>query len=264
MTSDRFIERDGVRIHYLDQGRGTPVLLLHAYPLHGAMFQPQLDALASKYRFIVPDHRGFGKSGPPLAEASEMAQLAGDALAVLDALQIQQAVIGGVSMGGYIAMALLNRAPERFKALILADTQSTADDDAARKKREEAARKALESGMRGVAEAMLPQLLAPDTPESIRTKVTNLVLENSPQGAAAAQRGMALRVDSAEALSRYPGPSLVLVGEKDPITPPEKAKKLASLLKNATLVVIPNAGHLSNLESPGPFNHALDTFLSRI
>src|SRR5690348_13002177 len=107
--ADAFIERDTdgtrVKIHYTDEGHGLPVLLLHAYPVQGPMFRPQIAALGSKYRFIVVDHRGFGKSRIARAsEATPMSEMADDALAVLDALKIDQAVVGGVSMGGYVAM----------------------------------------------------------------------------------------------------------------------------------------------------------------
>ncbi|WP_394847975.1 alpha/beta hydrolase [Pendulispora brunnea] len=263
---DSYIERsEGVRIHYTDEGHGLPVLLLHAYPVQGAMFRPQIAALGAKYRFIVVDHRGFGKSRiARSADATPMSEMADDALAVLDALKIDQAVVGGVSMGGYIAMEVVRRAPHRVKGLVLSDTQSGADDDAGRAKREDAAKKALESGMQGVADAMLPKLLAPSAPADIRAHVTELILGNSPEGAAAAQRGMAKRSDSADVLSHYEGPALVLVGEKDELIPPEKAQKMASQLKNATLAVVPRAGHLPNIEAPDEFNRELDAFLSRI
>ncbi|WXA89751.1 alpha/beta hydrolase [Pendulispora rubella] len=267
---DAFIERDTgstrVKIHYTDEGHGLPVLLLHAYPVQGPMFRPQIAALGSKYRFIVVDHRGFGKSSTSRSaqDATPMAEMADDALAVLDALKIDQAVVGGVSMGGYVAMEVLRRAPHRVKGLVLSDTQSGADDDAGRAKREDAAKKALESGMQGVADAMVPKLLAPSAPADTRARVTEWILGNSPEGAAAAQRGMAKRSDSADVLSHYEGPALVLVGEKDELIPPEKAKTMAAQLKHATLAVIPRAGHLPNIEAPDEFNRELDAFLSRI
>jgi len=266
---DSFLERnDGVRIHYIDYGakeNALPVLLLHAYPVQGAMYRPQIAALGSKYRFIVVDHRGFGTSGlGHAADATPMSQMADDALAVLDALKIDQAVVAGVSMGGYVSMEVLRRAPHRVKGLVLSDTQSGADDDAGRAKREDAAKKALESGMQGVADAMVPKLLAASASADTRARVTEWILGNSPAGAAAAQRGMARRNDSADVLSQYEGPALVVVGEKDELIPPEKAKKMAAQLKHATLAVIAGAGHLPNVEAPDEFNRELDAFLSRI
>src|SRR5262249_42088428 len=123
----QFTTPDGVSLHYIDQGKGSPILLLHAFPLSSIGFRPQLKTLAGKYRLIVPDQRGFGKSslgtGP-----TEMSTLARDALALLDYLKISSAVIGGVSMGGYAAMALLRLDPARVKALLLVDTRATEDD----------------------------------------------------------------------------------------------------------------------------------------
>src|SRR5687768_9548725 len=124
------LNREGVSLHYRVEGAGPPVLLLHAFPVHGELFAPQWEALRSRYQFIVPDHRGFGQStvgkgrGP-----TEMSTLAHDALAILDALRIPSVVIAGVSMGGYAAMALLREDAGRAKALVLIDTQVTADDE---------------------------------------------------------------------------------------------------------------------------------------
>src|SRR4051794_26973064 len=115
----------GVGLHYVDVGAGLPVLLLHAFPLSGEAFEPQVRALSSRYRFIVPDHRGFGRSGPA-SGVTGMSTLAQDALALLDHLGVPAAVVGGVSMGGYAALALVREDAGRVRGLVLADTQATA------------------------------------------------------------------------------------------------------------------------------------------
>jgi pimeloyl-ACP methyl ester carboxylesterase len=257
-----FLSTRGVRLHYREVGKGLPVLLLHAFPLSGAMFDAQLAALSDQARLLALDHRGFGEStageGPTTMDA-----LADDALALLDHLGIASAVVGGVSMGGYASLALLRRDPGRVRGLILADTQVGPDDDAARAAREELATAVLTQGMEVLVERQLPRLVGASASPVVRAKVAALIRANRPAGAAAALRGMALRTDSRDILARFGGPALVVVGAEDVITPREKAREIADLVSGATLVEIPEAGHLANLEAPQPFNDALGRFLGR-
>jgi pimeloyl-ACP methyl ester carboxylesterase len=255
-----FLTTRGVRIHYRDVGSGFPVLLLHAFPLSGAMFDAQVAALSGQVRLIVPDHRGFGASTIGEGPAT-MDQLAEDALSLLDHLGIGTAVVGGVSMGGYASLAVLRRDPGRVRGLALIDTQVGADDETARAARETLAQDVLRLGTEVLVERQLPRLLGPSATEEVRARVAEMVRANSPAGVAAALRGMALRVDSRDILSRFSGPVLVVVGAEDALTPPEKARAMANLAPQATLVEIPNAGHLSNLEAPELFNGALERFL---
>ena len=254
---------DGIALHYQDVGQGLPVLLLHAFPLHGAAFDKQVAALSGRYRFIVPDHRGFGQSrlgeGP-----TQMSRLAQDALALLDALKIDSAVVGGVSMGGYAAMALLREDAGRVRGLVLVDTQAAADDEAGRARREASATEALSKGVEPLVQTLLPKLVAagPDSP--VGREVAAMMRQASPQAVAAAQRGMALRADSKDILARYAGPALVVVGEHDAVTPLEKARQMADLVSGAKLEIVPGAGHLPNQEQPEHFNAVLDGFLASL
>lgn len=256
---------DGVPLFFRDVGQGLPVLLLHGFPLTGDSFAPQLSdpKLTSKYRFIVPDHRGFGQSALGVGPTT-MARIADDALAILDHLKIGEAVVGGVSMGGYAAMALLRADPSRAKALILIDTQATADDEAGKHRREETARAVLERGMDLLVETMVPKLLSPRADATLKDAVARLIKENRREGAAAALRGMGIRPDSREILGRFGGPTLVVIGEDDQITPLPKAEEMIALIKGSALARIPNAGHLPNQEAPSTFNGVLDAFLAGI
>jgi pimeloyl-ACP methyl ester carboxylesterase len=252
---------DGVPLHYRDEGHGLPVLLFHAFPLNGDAYEKQLKALAGRYRFIIPDIRGFGRSG--LGEGpTEMARIAQDALALLDALKVDSAVVGGVSMGGYASMALLREDAGRVRGLVLVDTQATADDEAGRARREASAQEALREGPEAVVRALLPKVVAAGADSEAGREVAAMMRTATPAGLAAAQRGMALRPDSKDILARYAGPALVVVGEKDPVTPLEKAKQMADLITGARLEVIPDAAHLPNQEQPEKFNAVLDSFLS--
>ena len=254
---------DGVPLHYRDVGQGPPVLLLHAFPLNGDAFAPQVKALSGRYRFIIPDHRGFGSSKLGMGP-TEMSRIAHDALVLLDALKVDSAVVGGVSMGGYAARALLREDAGRVRGLVLVDTQAAADDEAGKARREAGAQEALAKGVEPLVQTLLPKLVAagPDSP--VGREVAALMRQASPEGIAAAQRGMALRADGKDILARYAGPALVVVGEKDPITPPEKARQLADLITGARLEVIPDAAHLPNQEQPEAFNKVLDRFLASL
>src|SRR5262245_55397669 len=252
----------GMRLHFRDVGKGRPVVLLHAFPLTGEMFEPQWSALSGRVRFIVPDLRGFGGSaagdGP-----SEMGAMADDVLALLDHLGIDSAVVGGVSMGGYASLALLRNDPSRVRALVLADTQTSADDAPARERRETTAREVLSKG----PTALLPsveKLLGPAAAPELRARVSAWITAGSAEGFAAAQRGMALRPDARDILARFGGQVLVVVGTDDLLTPPAKARAMAELVPGAELVEIPKAGHLANLEQPAAFNTALARFLDRV
>jgi pimeloyl-ACP methyl ester carboxylesterase len=236
-------------------------VLLHAFPLDGEMFEPQWSALSDRARFIVPDLRGFGGSSVA-AGPSEMGAMADDVLALLDHLGIGSAMVGGVSMGGYVSLALLRNDPGRVRGLVLADTQTSADDAQARGGRETTAQEVLARG----PTALLPsvdRLLGPRAPAALRARVAGWITGGSAEGQAAAQRGMALRPDARDILARFGGPVLVLVGADDVITPPAKARAMTDLVPGAELVELPGAGHLSNLEQPAAFNAALGRFLER-
>ncbi len=256
-----YLNLQGRAYQYRDVGAGRPLLLLHGFPLTGASFWPQLDAPPQGIRLIVPDHRGFGQSARGESLLT-MDALAADALSLLEALKLPQVAVGGVSMGGYVAMALLRLDPARVGRLILIDTQCGADDDAARARREATALELEARGVGPLVEAMIPKLLAPGAPEEVRRRVEALMRSVDPKSAARASRAMAIRADSREILSRFAGPALVVVGSDDSITPPAKAKEMAALIGGSRWVQIEGAGHLSNLEKPEAFNAALSEFLA--
>lgn len=253
----------GLKLNYWDEGQGLPVLLLHGFPLTSELFRPQREALSSKYRFIVPDLRGFGRSDVGQGPA-EMSTFADDALALLDHLEVETAVVGGVSMGGYVSMALTQLEPSRVRALVLADTRMTADDEPGKARREEVAKAVESRGMNAVVEDQLQKLLAQPPSPQVEERVRHMMLENQPLGTANASRGMGLRPDSSVILARFANPALVVVGERDVITPLPRAEEMMKLLSSARLEVIPGAGHLANYEKPAEFNRVLDAFLSSL
>ncbi|MFZ5446935.1 MAG: alpha/beta fold hydrolase [Myxococcota bacterium] len=244
---------------YEDVGSGVPLLLLHGFPFTSESFWPQLARPPAGVRLIVPDHRGFGRSA--LAPGvSTMEAMAEDALALLDALKLDAAFVGGVSMGGYVSIALTRLDPGRVKGLVLIDTQSLPDDDAGKARREATALDVEQHGVGGLVEGMLPRLLAPSAAPELKARVERLMRAQSPAAVAAAARGMATRTDGKDILSRFGNPCVVIVGDQDVITPPEKAKVMHELVGGSQLEIVANAGHLVNLEQPDAFRQIVERF----
>jgi 3-oxoadipate enol-lactonase len=252
-----------------DVGEGVPLLLLHAFPLSRRMWQPQLAGLADSCRLLAPDLPGFGDSPPSggAASAGRMEDMAAAAVARLDEAGVAAAVVCGLSMGGYVALALYETFRERVRGLVLADTRAAADDEAGRGRRLESAR-AVESGgspaLAALASSLVPRLIAPRTRTARPEVVAWLHREIAtapPAAVAAAQRGMAERPDRTQLLPRIAVPTLVVVGEEDEITPPADSIVLRDRIPGARLVTVAGAGHLSSLEQPEAWNAALRGFL---
>jgi 3-oxoadipate enol-lactonase len=253
-------------LEYTDTGIGRPVVLIHGYPFNRSLWDEQVMALSTLFRVIAPDLRGFGDSDavPGTATMDAMAQ---DVALLLNHLGIVRATIGGLSMGGYVALALYKQLPSRVRALVLADTRASSDTDEAKQTRFQQAEKALSEGMAGIADSMLPKLLTPETvskhPEIVK-HVRDMMLQAKPEGAAAALRGMAERDDQTELLAKIAVPTLIIVGAGDAITPVADSEKMHRAIQDSRLVILENAGHVSNLERTEQFNDALLEFQTRI
>ena len=260
MTSIRI---DDIQIAYTDAGVGRPVVLIHGYPFNRSLWNEQVAALSTSYRVIVPDLRGFGESDATPGPAT-MNRMAQDVAELMEHLEITRADIGGLSMGGYVALAFYKQFPSRVRALILADTRAQADSEEAKQTRAQQAEKALSEGMAGIADAMLPKLLTPETvskrPEVVK-RVRDMMLKTKPEGAASALLGMAEREDQTDLLSRITSKTLIVVGAEDAITPVADSEKMHNAIAGSRLVVLENAGHVSNLEQTEKFNEALMEFL---
>ena len=261
------ITLDKATIHFTDTGPGDPaVLLLHAFPLRAEMWLPQIDSLGDKYRLIAVDFRGFGSSTSPEDGGASVDRMADDALAVLDELGLDKVVLAGLSMGGYVALAFMRKYPERVRALVLADPRAEADAPEAIEKRTSQQQMVSSEGTAGLIKALPAALLGKTTHEKKPDVVDNAakLMDNSPAGFVGALEAMKTRPDSTEMLAGVTVPTLVIVGEEDTLTPPELSRKIHEHVGGSQLVVIPEAGHLSNLESPEVFNGALADFLDSL
>jgi pimeloyl-ACP methyl ester carboxylesterase len=242
--------------------RGT-LVLLHAFPLSGRMWEAQLSLARDGWHVIAPNVRGVdGQDGDP--PATTIDDYAADVIDLLDGLHIDEAVIGGLSIGGYVAFALLRHAPSYARALILADTRSQADTPDGLEGRRKMLDLVAKRGAGAVADEMIPKLLGETTratkPEVV-ARVRALIESNSTPAIAGGIRALMSRPDSTPLLPSIHVPTLVLVGEEDTITPPSAAEDIHARIAGSELVRIPRAGHLSNLEQPEIFNAALARFL---
>ena len=250
-----------------DAGQGDALVLLHAFPLSSAMWLAQREALTASYRVLTPDQRGFGHS--PLGHDPPSLDLAADDIAaLLDAKGLDRVVLGGLSMGGYVAMAFCRRHPDRLRGLVLADTKASADSAAARANRERIAA-AVETDPRStvLVDQVLPTLVGETTARSrplVLRRVRDLVQSAPGPAVAWAQRAMAARPDSTETLRAVPVPVLVVVGEEDTLSPPADAEAMTAALPDARLVRLPAAGHLSAVEAPEEFNAAVLDYLGAL
>jgi 3-oxoadipate enol-lactonase len=255
---------NNTQIAYTDTGTGRPLVLIHGYPFNRSLWADQIPALSNSYRVIAPDLRGFGESDAS-QDPGTMNRFAADVALLMDHLEISSATIGGLSMGGYVALAFYKQFGSRVRALVLADTRAQADSEEAKQTRAQQAEKALSEGMAGIADAMLPKLLTPETvskhPEIVK-RVRDMMLKTKPEGAAAALRGMAEREDQTELLPQISVPTLILVGAEDAITPVADSEKMHHAIEGSSLVVLDHAGHVSNIERAQQFNEALLHFLS--
>lgn len=241
------------------------VVLLHAFPLNATLWRPQVDTAPAGWRLVARDLPGFGTStAPPTVSMDAMAR---GTLRLLDALHIEKAVIGGLSMGGYLTLALYRMAPERFSGMILADTRATADTEAQQDGRRKMLATVREHGPQAVADEMLPKLLGAtsqrDRPELSAT-VREMIEGNSTPAIAGALEAMLGRPDSTPILSSIAVPTLVLCGDEDVLTPPADSEALHQGIPGSRLVMLPGAGHLSNLEVPEAFSGALREFLDSL
>jgi pimeloyl-ACP methyl ester carboxylesterase len=249
-------------------GQGQPLVLLHAFPLDQRMWQPQLAGLQDVCRLIVPDLPGFGGSPVSAAREPTVEGMAEVVAGLLDALAVRESIVlGGLSMGGYVALAFARLYPGRLRGLVLADTRTEPDDEAGKANRDRLIAGVAERGTGVVLEAMLPRLLGPATqagqPEVV-ARVRQISSEQSAEGITAALRGLRDRPDTGAVLEGLPIPVLVIVGRDDGITPPAGAERMAQRARQGRLVILDGAGHLSNLEDPAGFNNAVRSFLREL
>ena len=247
-----------------DTGTGTPLLFLHAFPLDASQWDHQVAALSGDHRCLRVDMWGCGESLPPPPSVDATFDTVATAiLAELDTRDIREFTVIGLSMGGYLAFALLRAAGARVSALALCHTRATADGDAARADRLAMAERVVAEGSVESLVTSLPErLLGPSSrgEAHIVDPVRARIRRCTPAGIAFAQRAMAARPDSTPTLATLRIPVLVVTGDSDAMIPPAETQAMAALIPGARFVEM-SSGHLSNLEDPRAFNSVLGSFL---
>jgi len=251
-------------VRYLEAGRGKPLVWLHAFPLSADQWLPQLGRVPPGWRFIAPDLRGFRGAGPAFEavglEGQTIDGYAADMFELMTHLEVTSATIGGLSMGGYVALAMVHRAPERVDGLVLASTRAAGDTERGKLNRAATLQLLEREGVAGVAAGMVPALLGETTRREqpdLADAVTRLITANPPEALAAAVRAMRDRPDSTALLPHLACPVTIIHGDEDTLIPVSEAEAMHEAVAGSRLVVLPGVGHLSNLEAPARFIEAL-------
>jgi pimeloyl-ACP methyl ester carboxylesterase len=259
--------KPGENLHYEDVGHGQPLVFLHALPLAGSMWRPQIDAFKDDHRIIAPDLRGFGGSDAFMSQPS-IGEMADDVASLLDALAVDRPVVMvGLSMGGYVALSFVRSYAARIGALVLSDTRAEPESEEGKPIRDRLIAFARSHSALEVINEMMPRMLSAEThsrrPEVI-AEVREIAAAQPPSAIAHAHEAIRDRPDVRPYLSQIKAPSLIIVGSDDILTPPALADSMAAAIPCCRRVTIPAAGHLPNLERPELFNDAINSFLKSL
>ncbi|MBI5034573.1 MAG: alpha/beta fold hydrolase [Chloroflexi bacterium] len=260
----------GFEITYDKSIQGNiPLLLIHGFPLDRTLWAEQIRGLDA--HVIAPDLRGFGESAfgesATPSDAVTIDTYADDLHALLDTLNLQNVVVAGLSMGGYIALAVYRKYPQTVRGLILANTKAGADSAEGKKGRDDNAALAREKGAAAVGEKMMPKMLTPKTATErpwLSAAVSAMMARQSVNGVVAALMAMRDRPDSTPMLAQISVPTLIITGAEDTLIPPKESEAMREGIRGSKLVVIPNVAHLSNVEQPDAFNRAVNDFLKSL
>jgi pimeloyl-ACP methyl ester carboxylesterase len=262
--SDLFITVNGTKICYDDFGKGLePIIFLHGFPFDKSAWKPQVAFLKNTSRVIAIDIRGFGKSNAG-TEKMSINLFADDLIQFMDAIEIKTAIVCGLSMGGFILLNAAKRFPERFTALIFADTQCIADTPEVKEGRAKTIAQIEKEGIEKFAEYFLQAVFHPHTIDNERGLVENIrgiIKNNSPEIIIGGLQALASRDETCTTLNKIDVPTLILCGKQDTVTPATQSEFLNKNIKNSFIHLIDNAGHLSNLEKADEFNHYLSYFV---
>ena len=259
---------NGTSLNYEEAGPGQgamAIVLLHGFPLDSRVWTSQRDELSKSHRVITPDLRGFGKSAS--ADPFTMDSNADDDHALLADLGALPVVLGGLSMGGYAALAYAKKCPTDLRGLLLIDTRAEADAPEGREGRQKMIEMAQQKGGKAVADAMMPKMLGPDTPAKrpdVARELRTIMESQPPRTVENALVAMRDRPDFRKDLPSIAVPTLILVGESDAITPLAMAQTLNKSIRNSQLVVIKHAGHMTPMEQPEQVNRAIRDFVSKL
>lgn len=258
----------GVRTYYIDTGvrPGFPVVLIHGMTFDHRMWIPQIELFRRYHRVIAYDLRGHGKSEVGDGQYT-YSRFVDDLTGLLDFLEVESAVLCGLSMGGAIAIRACVYHPERVRALVACDTTCGPDADDSKKQRELAIKAIKKEGLGPFAGDFLKKVFAPssfETNKEVIEEIRKTIVSSSPLGICGALLAQAARTDLCAGLSGIAVPTLFVVGAVDALTPPGVMEKMREQVPGARMAIIPSAGHVSNLENVGEFNRVVGDFLEEL
>jgi pimeloyl-ACP methyl ester carboxylesterase len=259
-----FVEVQDTTLAYHTRGTGDLAVFAHGFPLDHRLWLDQLDSLGDLRQCVAPDLRGSGRSDPITSRVLAMEHLADDLAQLIEVLGHASADVVSLSMGGYAALALWERHPDRVRSLVLMDTRSGADSEAERAGRRETAERVADEGSGVLVANLQKALLSSGVGLAARVRLRGMIEATAPETIVATLEGMARWADRTDILSSITVPTLVMVGEDDGLTPPEVAEHMTELIPEAEMVVIPGAGHLPPIETPEAVNDALRAFWGRV
>ncbi len=248
---------NGTMLYYREAGEGRLAVFLHGFPLDHSLWLDQLVGLAHVRHCVAVDLRGFGRSDPVVEPVLSMEMLADDVAEMIGAIGADRADVVGLSMGGYVALALWELRPQVVRTLTLIDTRAAADSPEGREKRDRTIESLLTEGREAMAVGTIGSLLAAHPAAAVRARVRSMVEGTRYETMVAALLGMRDRADRAHLLPTIDVPSLVIGGEEDASCPPAQMRALAQAIPGARTVIVPGAGHLTPIERPAPVNEAL-------
>jgi 3-oxoadipate enol-lactonase len=255
----------GLEVAYDDVGAGIPLLFIHGWPHNRTLWAPQLSGLPTQARCLAPDLRGFG--GSSVQAPYSIDQYADDLAAFLAMLGVERAVVCGLSMGGYVALAMLRRHRALLRGLILTSTRATADTVEGKEKRARLIEFVRDRGVEALAGRQLKAMVGettfnsrPDVLEALR----QLRADAPSDGVIGALEAMAARPDATSLLGGIDFPTLVVSGAEDSLTPPDEIRALAAAIPRSRLEVIQGGGHVCSYERPAAFNHVVTEFLASL
>ena len=258
---------NGIPFQYTDYGpaEGIPLVFIHGFPFGADMWNGQIQSLPRNIRAITYDLRGHGGSGSDDGQYT-LEFFVDDLIALMDHLHLDQAILCGLSMGGYIALRAAERNPGRIRGLVLCNTRSEADSNEAKIRRAASMKSVKTDGLTAFVDGFLRSVFWNATmienPQAIES-IRGLMMKNTPEGICGALLALASRTDTTPSLSSIAVPVCLFAGEHDALTPPSALKSMHEKISGSEFYIVPHAAHMSNVENPGEFNRILAAFLKK-
>ncbi len=257
---------DGLNVKYFDEADGKEIIFIHAFPMCNRMWNEQVEFFKSKNKIVVYDLRGFGYSEVGDGQFTIETHV-DDLMMIIDKLEISSPVICGLSMGGYISLRALERYQNKFKAVILSDTRSEADNNTAKINRSYQIKQIHNGETENFFDNFIKKALSKNTINTnieVVKFINEMIRWQTPKGIIAGLLALGCRTDTTEFLPKINIPALIIVGEEDKLTPPEFAKDLHCKISGSRLEIISNAGHFPNMENAKEFNRVVNNFIEEL